>query len=234
MKRVVVVSPHRDDAAFSCGIAIRSLAQHHVVTVANFFTVSRYAPFANNARVDVSHLRFLEDLAFAKLTGVALSDLQLIDAPERLAIGVAQIASVRSFDARDDDPLRLVREHVASLSPDLIFLPLALGDHIDHRLAQSAAIAAGCSALAFYEDLPYAARLAENAPAERARKLAMSLSPRIIRANGAEKWKKQCARCYPSQVESGTVGEIASFGLRYAGGERYWTTPSAAEFLDGL
>ncbi len=234
MTRVVVVSPHRDDAAFSCGVAIRALALSCSITVANFFTVSRYAPFSVDNCPDVSELRRLEDVSFAKLAGASLSDLRLIDAPERLSIGVAEIASTRPLDSRDNEPLQRIGAHVNSLRPELVFLPLALGDHIDHRIAQNASIAAGCAALAFYEDLPYAARLPENAPAQRAHDLAINLSPRVIRVDNAERWKEQCAGCYPSQIEMETVHEIARFSRRYSGGERCWTTPPAAAILDKL
>ncbi len=234
MKRVLVVSPHRDDAAFSCAIAIRFLVPHCSVTVANFFTISRYAPFGQQTGADVTRLRLREDEAFAQLSGVVLHDLDLTDAPERLQIDVSAIATVQPFDARDREPLERVRQHVSDFDADLILLPLALGDHIDHRIAQSGTLSIRQPALAFYEDLPYAARIPGNAPAERAALLARNLTPKLIRSQNAEEWKSQCARCYPSQIESGTVDEIASFSRRYDGGERYWVTPAAANFLDKL
>ena len=67
----VVLSPHRDDAAFSLGLAVDSwLAAGHSVSVLNFFTQSAYAPYSDvetlhaNDRVSfVSAVRRREDVA---------------------------------------------------------------------------------------------------------------------------------------------------------------------------
>lgn len=43
--RVLVLSPHRDDAAFSCGLILHELlSAGHSVSIVNVCTVSRYAP----------------------------------------------------------------------------------------------------------------------------------------------------------------------------------------------
>ena len=47
--QVVVLSPHRDDAAFSCGLLLGALlAAGAGVTIVNVCTVSDYAPYLRN------------------------------------------------------------------------------------------------------------------------------------------------------------------------------------------
>lgn len=234
MTRVLIVSPHRDDAAFSCGIAIRALARHTQVTIANFFTISRYAPLSNIQPELISDLRRQEDIAFAKLSGASLHDLNLIDAPERLAIGVTQISTLREFGEADFACINRIRGHIVQFGADLVIAPLALGDHIDHRIAQAAARRVGIAAMAFYEDLPYAARLPDDAPLKRADTLNMALTPLEISAGDGYQWKQNCVRCYPSQVGNETVLEISEYSKRHGCGERLWLAPGVCGWLRRL
>ena len=84
--KIFVLSPHRDDAAFSLALSITHwLSVGHEVTVINVFTRSLYAPYADSeampasARLDhVSTLRRHEDRAALHAVGVkSLVDLDL-------------------------------------------------------------------------------------------------------------------------------------------------------------
>lgn len=222
-----MLSPHRDDAAFSCAIAIRYFSSKTAVTVANLFTVSEHAPFRRLQTGSVSTLRLIEDQAFSKLAKVDLRDLRLVDAPQRLSIELSQISTTRSFDAQDELIRRQITDHIAAIAPDLVVAPLALGDHIDHRIAQNAAIQAGVARMCFYEDLPYAARLPESASELRARSLGLELSPWRVPGGSAVEWKRRCVAIYSSQIDMKTVEEITRFGEQYGEAERFWVTPQA-------
>jgi len=234
LTRVLIVSPHRDDAAFSCGIAIRALARHAHVTIANFFTISRYAPLSNIQPELISGLRQQEDVAFAGLAGVELRDLSLIDAPERLESSVSQISTLREFGDEDIACIERIREHIVRFDADLVIAPLSLGNHIDHRIANAAARRLGITATAFYEDLPYAARLPDSAAGERADAFQMALTPLEIRADDGYQWKQKCVRRYPSQVGNETVLEISEYSKKYGCGERLWLAPGVAGWLGPL
>ena len=228
---VVVVSPHRDDAAFSCAIALRHLAGRCRITIANFFTVSAYAPFAHAGNSAVSQLRLREDQAFADAASAGLRDLHLVDAPERLSISFSEIANTRALDHRDVEPMEQISAHLKMLKPELVLVPLALGDHIDHRIAQAAAVTSGFESLAFYEDLPYAARGAIAAPAQRVADLGLELNPWVFQAEDGDSWKARCAEFYPSQIGPETMREIAQYSERYGKGERFWVTKQAEKLL---
>ena len=233
MVRILVVSPHRDDAAFSCAISIRALRAVGQIWFANYFTVSEYAPFRRDEPGTITELRAREDQSFAQLAGICFEDLNLLDAPERLSLGLPEICAVRPLD-EEDAAIGSIEKHIAASVPDLLLVPLALGNHIDHRVAQAAALASGVAGIAFYEDLPYAARLPDSAPAQRASELCSGIESRIISAADGADWKQRCAGVYRSQVSLETVQDIADYSARFRGGERLWLTPAAARLFSTL
>ncbi len=90
---ILVLSPHRDDAAFSLSLSLQHwLAVGHRVTVMNVFTRSLYAPYADAEKVPqherldfISALRKREDLLALRKIGVeSVIDLDIKDAPIRL------------------------------------------------------------------------------------------------------------------------------------------------------
>lgn len=243
----VVLSPHRDDAAFSLGLSVDAwLAAGHTVSVLNFFTQSEYAPYSDaealhpNDRVSfVSAVRKREDIAWGKLAGGRLSfhDLDLLDAPLRLGCAVDEVltAEVRAGDralARAEGAIaKLGRK--AEASGLVILAPLAVGGHIDHRLVHQAALnvhALTPLPLAFYEDLPYAAREGEaGGLPDRAAGTLPGMQSGFASAEereveGAVRRKTRLCECYDSQVDSEVVRSMAEFCVQYAGRERFWTT----------
>ena len=102
--KILILSPHRDDAAFSLGLAIDTwLAAGHRVQVLNFFTQSLYAPYSDaeslhqNDRVSfVSAVRRREDIAWNKLLRDRLEfhDLDLQDAPLRLNCDLGELPTL--------------------------------------------------------------------------------------------------------------------------------------------
>ena len=233
MVKILVVSPHRDDAAFSCAISIRALRAVAEVWFANYFTVSQYAPFRSGEAGTVTALRAREDESFARLADIRFEDLSLLDAPERLGINLSDICALRSLD-ESDTALAIIRQHIEASAPDFLLVPLALGNHIDHRVTQAAALASGIPAIAFYEDLPYAARLLDSAPGQRASELEAGIQSIIITAADGADWKTKCAGVYRSQVSSETVQQMADYTARVEGGERLWLTPAASQIFSNL
>ena len=95
---LVILSPHRDDAAFSTGTLLQVAAAAHLpVTILNIFTISAYAPFAEPGLSPeaVTALRLAEDRAVIRHLSAATSlrDLSLLDAPLRLEIRDDQVVS---------------------------------------------------------------------------------------------------------------------------------------------
>ena len=237
--KIVVVSPHRDDAAFSLGLAIGTwLEAGHRVDVVTCFTRSAYAPHAefelihsNDRMARVTALRLREDESWQKMYGgsrLRLTDLNLKDAPLRLHVRVDQVCGLPV--KLDDKALMKVPKAVAVLAPDAVVMPLGLGGHVDHvtaRLAMTSGEETAGAAMGFYEDLPYAARPGAPETIEAAAAaMHQELQPVFVTREGAngqaEARKRRLALCYDSQIVDAEAEEIAGFCLRYGGRERIW------------
>ncbi len=243
--RIVVVSPHRDDAAFSLGLSIEDWLQAgHRVEILNCFTQSEYAPFSdvdslhgNDKRSFVSAVRRREDVAWNKLVGgrLKITDLDLLDAPLRLACSVDEVLTIeiRPGDRAVARVVGAVRKLAEKVEPGQIALalPLAIGEHIDHRVVHHAALEALATAavpLAFYEDLPYAARPGADETIEaRANATGFELTPSFTHEVSAAvadlvRRKHRIAEGYDSQIDNDVAWQLASFAERYGGRERLW------------
>ena len=193
---------------------------------------------------EVMELRRREDRAYARLVGASVRHLDLPDAVFRDYRGDEELLA--DPKPGDRSPTEELRAAVCELRPDRVFVPLAVGSHVDHRLARRAAIdlmVAGDMApeiVRFYEDFPYAHNHAFDGPnaldAEFARHLPASLvlEPEVVDVAAAIDRKIAGLTCYASQLGrlfggddpmARAVRERAAFLATAAGttaAERYW------------
>ncbi len=244
--KITVVSPHSGDAALALGLAIEAWLVHgHAVEVVSCFTRSEFAPYsdagslhANDRMSFVTAVRKREDEAWRKQYGAAkltLTDLNLKDAPIRLHCSPEKVFG-RPADV-SEKVVSKIRRALEMSKAGAVVLPLGLGGHVDHISARDAAMPAETSAmpLAFYEELPYAARTEgdgtlEGALGELPVTLQSELQPTFASAlngegasiEGAVLRKRRVAWCYDSQIDESVTTEIAEFSRRYGGRERLW------------
>jgi LmbE family N-acetylglucosaminyl deacetylase len=239
--KIVVVSPHRDDAAFSLSLAIGAwLERGHAVEVVNCFTRSEHAPFsdvssvhANDRMTYVTAVLAKEDESWRKQFGagakrLSLKDLNVKDGPLRMHCALEELTSV----AVNPVDKAMAKIQKAFEGADAVVLPLALGGHVDHRTAQEAAAMVAGSAVpcAFYEDLPYALELGAEAIAQAVQNLETTLGSELAAVFASEakeveatiKRKRRLALCYDSQIEDATAERMAKFCVQYDGRERLW------------
>ncbi len=237
--KIVVVSPHRDDAAFSLGLAVSAwLAAGHSVEVLNCFTRSEYAPFSDadslhsNDRMSfVTALRGREDECWRKLCGnkLSLTDLHLKDAPIRFHCSLQELAGQA---IRPEEKAFLKIQTAVRTCTNPLVLPLGLGGDVDHLTAREAALSVigSSTPCAFYEDWPGSsapeALSAENTAVELAQRLSCDLRPVYVGPKtepaAAVARKRTLALCYDSQVDTDEVTRIAEACIRYGGRERLW------------
>lgn len=239
--KIVVLSPHRDDAAFSLSLSLDHwLSVGHSVVILNVFTRSIYAPYRDTGAMPeaerlnfVSSLRRREDERFLAALGggVEMVDLEVVDAPIRLKCDASIVCDM---EVRTDDlAIPRVREGLAKLvkgSDTALVLPLGLGHHVDHRTARDAALELSAKVpCAFYEELPYAMRDGVRVDLSRFREDASTrfheeLSP--VHCHGTHtrpaEWKGRIALGYESQIDDAMARGIANFSHRYRGAERMW------------
>jgi LmbE family N-acetylglucosaminyl deacetylase len=197
-RRALVVSPHLDDAAFSCGDAIAGLEDAVVVTIfaGRPAACDPVTPWDSScgfvAEDDVVGRRRAEDSRAMAILGARTVWLEFLDAQYRGRASSAEIA-------------RALRDTVARCEADAVFAPLGLF-HDDHRIAHEAAMRAldscGDEVRGYvYEDAIYRAvgelrsrRLAELA--ERG----LRLVPIEGESTPAGERKRLAIECYASQL----------------------------------
>lgn len=167
----LALSPHLDDAAFSCGGTLARLARSGWrVVVATAFTrsVPNPAGFALAcqtdkgiaADIDYMALRRLEDANAMALLGAEPLWLDFPEAPHR----GYQSAAALFGDALADDDVEIqleaaIRALVTELAPGVMLAPQAIGRHVDHLLLVRALdkVIANVKTL-WWRDFPYSAR----------------------------------------------------------------------------
>ena len=243
MSRVTILSPHRDDAIFSLSIALSRWSKAGVaLRVVNIFTISEYAPRAVSPRASsVSSIRSREDRAALSAIDQRLrvESLEWLDAPLRLQIELSAISRPETMQLQSKEEVEALARHFRKyFAQDLVLAPLGLGDHVDHRVVNEAALACSSNAqLAFYEDLPYAAWTPESGlrakVAELQRTMSASLAPLVIRtaACGVTRKLSSVSR-YRSQITRAEGATIARYALRYRSGERIWIPKSSASWRE--
>jgi LmbE family N-acetylglucosaminyl deacetylase len=220
----VIVSPHPDDAALSCG---GRMLGDHALLVVNCFTRSAWwrFPFTSADADRIQACRTAEEDLVSRLSGCAAVALDL---PEALLRGrTMDDVFTATPDARDDGVRRAVVDVVQRLAGEHPlahwYLPLGVGNHIDHRLARDAALDAlrergiRPTHLHFYEDLPYAAK-------EPAETVTGSLSGVTLRREtlGIEEqlpWKLELLRAYGSQFRWSELAPVRAYARTVGAGE---------------
>jgi LmbE family N-acetylglucosaminyl deacetylase len=181
---IVVIEPHMDDAALSAGgrlLLRRGRARITILSVVKWSNFTSYLLLNRNFHdiQAVTALRQQESELVAKFLGAEHRALDWHDAPiqfwpaEKWSDQIVQQfkKAPQAFVKLFPDPAEVSRlaeqlaEALADLTPDELWIPMGLGDHIDHRMTRSACLRmivdhpsrfAGVP-VSLYEDLPYAA-----------------------------------------------------------------------------
>jgi len=179
----IYLSPHPDDAVFSCGGMIhRQVETGSRVVVVTFCTGDppsgplsdfaqtlheRWSPEAHTLGAEMVATRRREDLAALDALGAQAVHLDLPDCIYRLnpATGWPLYSNQAAiFGSLHPSELTLIRRTATKLSTLLhgfgrhhLYVPLGVGQHVDHQLARRAAEVAG-GVYAYFEDFPYIAQ----------------------------------------------------------------------------
>jgi LmbE family N-acetylglucosaminyl deacetylase len=249
--RILIVSPHRDDACFSLALTLEAWAvQRHAITVLDCFTRSRNAPYADLLGVhENDELSFLsavarrEEESFRRrFRNLAILDLNLKDAAIRLRCAPEELCT-RAFEPTDTAVARIrsaVETQIATGRVDAMLLPLGIGGNVDHVTVREAALPlAERVPVGFYEDMPYvawsggAADEVERAVAELCTRTGKSLLPMSHTVPDAVRRKRSYLLSFPSQVNDDEATELSEFATKYGGAERIWISEEWKRLADG-
>jgi len=239
--RTCILSPHPDDAVWSLGGWLAIQAKHSSIVVITVFDgdvpVARYG----DLRVREQRWRSLgtpslrrteDDRAMAAIGGRAIG-LGFLDGAIREGTGGAFLYdTLEALFARPPIMETALVEQVANgfskhLRPDdVVLAPLALGDHVDHRIVREAATQLPRGVSGWYEDFPYVQDLEDADIHKVAREVIGRHALPILVESDFDAWIRS-ALCYRSQVLR-LYGSGAAFEERlsaYAWGRG--DTPSA-------
>jgi len=165
VSRILAISPHLDDAAFSAGGYLASRSRAGVeVTILTCFTgnVERPEGFALACQldkglgpnVDYMAMRRAEDQAACAVIGAKAIHLPFLEAPHRGYDSAPALFAGRHEDDGVVAKLKpAIQTIVSDLAPDTILGPLCIGDHVDHHAVRNAM--AELSETMFWQDWPY-------------------------------------------------------------------------------
>ncbi|MCP3063661.1 PIG-L family deacetylase [Myxococcus sp. K38C18041901] len=212
MSTALFVSPHLDDVAFSCGGTLAALkAKGWTVALITVFTRSVPEPqgFALHCQTakglapeaDYMALRREEDRAFAKRLGVdVLTWADLEEAPHRgYASAEALFQPPRADDAITAEVARRLKPVLWEMTPSRVFVPQALGSHVDHVQVVRAVRGLGIPSnrVWYYRDTPYAVRQPDAKPDPA---LPRKLRPQPVDITAHLARKVEGCLCYGTQL----------------------------------
>jgi LmbE family N-acetylglucosaminyl deacetylase len=209
------VQPHSDDVALSCGGTVAAAGAQRAVMATVFCRVpDPGVPRHELARTiernwglghDAQAGRRAEDEEAASGLGAELVWLDHLDAIFRGAVYADRI-HLRGPVRDEDRPAvaaaeRDVVDLVTRIAPEAVFLPLAVGGHVDHRACHEmhGALAAAGAEIWLYEDQPYS--LEPGAIEARVAELgSLRLEPRLIDVSSVWERRMAAIQAYRSQL----------------------------------
>jgi LmbE family N-acetylglucosaminyl deacetylase len=213
-RRHLVLSPHYDDAALSCGGLLALLAasgRQPRVAVIFGGEPDPKAPLTDFARFqherwglppgEVIAARRREEANAMRILGAKTELLPFADAiyrGEAYTTETSLFAPPVAFEAALPEQIIQALDLPAIPDPEIrVYAPLALGGHVDHRLARVAGLllAEAGWPVWFYEDLPYALQTPEVVPEHDGD----AWEPRLIDISGYWPEKMAAVLAYPSQ-----------------------------------
>ena len=202
-ERVVILSPHLDDAALSCGGLLHAL--QGVSTLVVTLCSGNPPPLvgadgtvkAPSRRGHVSpRIRRREDIAAMRSIRAEFVHLSFPDAIYRRSQAgklIYRNERERWVAPRADDAIyieelhQLLRRICLDLGSILLVSPMGIGDHVDHQITARVALrlAQAGASLLFYEDFPYVAnpssgRGDSDGPAQALARLRLAPAERFI------------------------------------------------------
>ncbi|KAB1070689.1 PIG-L deacetylase family protein [Methylobacterium planeticum] len=213
MPVALALSPHLDDAAFSCGGTLAVLAEAGwSVVMATIFTSSVRAPtgFALACQLDKDlppeadymALRRAEDAQAARVLGIAAPrHLPFREAPHRgYGAAPALFAATRPDDGVVADLIPAFADLLGETRPDLVLAPQAVGGHVDHvQVVRALRALAPAQPVLWWRDFPYTVRSPD--PREPLRDLVADLPGWTVRFGAGARARKEAAcAAYATQI----------------------------------
>ena len=252
MSNWIFLSPHLDDAVYSCGGILYHLAreENNPVEVWTIFAgdppEGEISPFAEEIHrrwhcgKDAPSIRRVEDIQASKEVGVSLRHFTFPDCIYRLSeeTGAPLIQTNNDlFRLQENENSLLFRQIFAQIEKALpsdctVVSPFGVGNHIDHQITRKVAEKLGVP-LFYYADFPYASTHPEDVHQQKpvnAFRQSFDLTKKNLQAwkNGVAAYKTQLSSFWPSEKMMGV--EVEKFA-RSNDGYILWKEPEIKRAL---
>lgn len=241
----IVLSPHLDDAALSCGGLIHTLtsAGKAVLIVTFMAGIPPKKPFSQFAKkmhdrwelaLEIVQNRRQEDINACHTLGAHYLHCAELDAiyrdnPKTGAYFYTSNETLFGpYDAQDAHMIvPKLEDIIRNLPPHKkLIVPLTVGNHVDHQLVRTAAESCYTDPIIYYEDYPYArgAGAVETVIANDRLKLEyeiVSLGEKALKIKGESiaEFQSQVSTFFNGRIDIDT--QISAYATK-VGGERYW------------
>lgn len=222
-KRITLIAPHPDDAAFSLAGIIALLAPHCAFTLVTVFTRSAWAvpDLLRQAGPEAIHeVRMEAERAFCQRF---ILDFSPCDFPDASLCGydaVSERQELRDDDTRAENVTQTLRLRLATTLPDIVIAPATVGGHVDHHIVhRSLSRIPGTWRRVFYEDLPYAGEFSPAALETALRARGMDIVA-TVDIDAVVREKYSAMTCYTSQLEPATVETFIHYSQQLARRQR--------------
>jgi LmbE family N-acetylglucosaminyl deacetylase len=229
-KRILMLSPHADDVAYSIGGIVARLSMRADLLLMTIFGHSGWAlPQASREKSSdaISAEREREDRAYCARRWI---DYDLLPCPDSFVMGydkTTELSTAATDDPRTEGVVNLIRNAVACRVPQVVLAPCGLGGHVDHQIVRIAADALDHVEVLYYEDVPYSSSLPLP---ELERQLAVEGLTPAMTADIEVVLESKCEDMwgYRSQTSASTIAEM----LLHAG--RVGTGTGTARYAERL
>lgn len=166
--KILFLSPHPDDLGLCLGGILAAKERKNKFMVMDFFTRSVYAPNlkpGQRKETVVSRERLLEEYRYCDRYGVEVFPLDWPDSSLRGYTDDEETKGILPHDKFPGYVKKKLEKVLAKIKPDIIFCPLAIGNHIDHSIVLWALLQAKKpdALILYYEDLPYVSGIEPDA-----------------------------------------------------------------------
>jgi LmbE family N-acetylglucosaminyl deacetylase len=220
-KTITVISAHSDDAAYSISIMLNKYSSNYTINLIVVFTLTDYAPNLSEKDIKkISQIRKKETQIFAESLNANIFWLDIDDACLRPDYVDKDVCHKQNLTKRDKELIIEIHNKIVCFKSDLYLFPLAIGNHIDHRIIKDLGInmANDGYIIGFYEDLPYAFEYSQHQLSKQIalinQKLPYNLKSIPISMNNYEQLKTNYANLNSSQICVRYIQEILSYCRR--------------------
>lgn len=157
--RILVLSPHYDDLAFSLGGFLSKYHDQANFVCLNVFTKSSYSPYVSMESIsEISTARKKENDLYCERFNIESISLDFFDCSCRGYDDDSELAANPNEDEIFSEVQNELNQTLSQTNYDWLFCPLGVGNHIDHQIVLSIVLKqySKLGATFFYEDLPYA------------------------------------------------------------------------------